>query len=238
MAVSEEPVVYKASDGSEFEDKDKAVKHDALVLAKRDYEQALQTLIRLVAQTQKTADGFPFEPRLLRDYYYISVHGGGVQPRIGKVDFWGHNWSLSDPRGEDAEVQIYRYGENNHGVSQVHRFSELYREEANAHAAWLVKFREWVAEQNRRLLEEESKTPEGKKERYWRWFLESGLYGPQFTAKRLQKVKPLAWADRELWADMKRHGYPDDPSELDDHGRGNWVGIIGQIMIQHGILKG
>lgn len=77
-----------------------------------------------------------------------------------------------------------------------------------------------------------------KKERYWKYFTEPGRlnYGFGITQKRLKKIKDHVMQDVDFWGDMRRHGFPDDPVDLCEHGVSNWVGMIHQIMIERKVI--
>jgi hypothetical protein len=61
MAIKSQPVVFEASDGTEFESSEDAEQYDALILARREYEDARDKFKRVLFCSQKTKDGKPFE---------------------------------------------------------------------------------------------------------------------------------------------------------------------------------
>ena len=82
-------------------------------------------------------------------------------------------------------------------------------------------------------------TDHEKKQRYWEYFTTPGnlKYGFGVTPVRLRKIKHVVMCDVNFWGDMRRHGFPDDPTELSEHGQQNWAGMIHQIMLEMNIIK-
>lgn len=135
MAVKEIKPMYSAR-GREFEDRKEAEAWDALAKAHEDYTQALKTLSRRVAETQRTADGALFD--FSRWSYYAIVYWHGM-PNLCKVDFWGNDFRLDYGSG-DVEL-----GQDRNGTMIWFRVRELYRNEANAERAVLALRDEWIA---------------------------------------------------------------------------------------------
>lgn len=91
------------------------------------------------------------------------------------------------------------------------------------------------------------KTREEMKEIYWKYFLRNPKYwGNGFTKKRLEKIKPVVFADVQFWWDiLDRHmGKDYAPSLLKklnesiyDHCMGNFMGMLMQLFVEHKIIK-
>ena len=76
------PVKYKSSDGQEFETEEQAAYHEELIEAKGQYETARSVYGQRLFESQKTADGHPFQFSILLDYWYVWNYGGF--PRFGQ----------------------------------------------------------------------------------------------------------------------------------------------------------
>ena len=74
MAVTEQAVTYRTSDGMEFKDRGEADMHEAILAANRVYAEARQALVDILAKKVRTADGQVLDLRYLYRYYTID-HG-------------------------------------------------------------------------------------------------------------------------------------------------------------------
>jgi len=149
MRTIKEKTTFKTEDGREFESEKAAKKHEALVVAKRDFEEAKATLGRILAENFATADGYKFEIGL-RDYYWITP-GYFTVPRLLKVDFWGTNWNWEEAPKESTTLVLLSYRDDAGEVmdkSYGRRISidELYAYKDEAEKALLVRQREWLEE--------------------------------------------------------------------------------------------
>jgi hypothetical protein len=157
MGVREIPQTFRTSDGREFTDKGEAERHEALVEAKREYDTARAVLGRRLAETQKTADGRPFEFGVFGDYYFVTEGWSGM-PELLTVSFFGNNFSIDEHR--IAEVVILQRAQGRDRDSE-YRIADLYRGKAaaerallEAQEAWLAKKTAEVAELRSRLIPE------------------------------------------------------------------------------------
>jgi len=88
---------------------------------------------------------------------------------------------------------------------------------------------------------------EGSKHSYWNHYLDNKKYwGQNVTIKRLEKVKPFVWEDRELWVDilLRHSGLKYSPEILQQrkpavykHMIGNLAGMIYQNLLEQKIIK-
>ena len=60
---------FETSVGATFTDKERAASHEELITAKSDYETAKRIYSKLIWNTQKTADGQPFDLGSWHTYY-------------------------------------------------------------------------------------------------------------------------------------------------------------------------
>lgn len=147
MAVKSVPQKFEASDGAIFATAKQAAKHDRLASALRDHEKAMNHLLRVLAESQQTADGVQFEA--MGDYYVI---GGFYWPEMHRVSFYP--WTIGDYEiRPDQVVRLYAYSErkeDRHG----YMISELYRNRSAAEKA--------LREKRKQRLEELEKSIDGK----------------------------------------------------------------------------
>lgn len=146
MAVREVPSVYKASDGKEFDTKEDAERHDAVVTAARKFREARHRLGRVLAEREKTADGHPFEFTVLGDYYYVSPGWGGM-PGLSRVSFyvWSCEFEVDDE--ERVTIRLHKQtGPPYKDSYEEYRIRDLYRDERKAKLALLAAQEEWLRE--------------------------------------------------------------------------------------------
>ena len=153
MTVKQE-VQYKTSDGREFSSESEAQKHDALIVARREYEAALSKLNRLVAETKRTADGELFQFGMWRTYYYITP-GFFDMPALAEVPYLGSNWDLNEY--DDAVEIVTREGTEQRRCE--YRINKLYanktkalRALVEAQAAWLKEREEQISQTKAKVL--------------------------------------------------------------------------------------
>lgn len=131
--MTERQVTYRTKDGAKFASKEEAERHEKLIETKEAYEKARRDYATALFETQKTADGLPFELGAFNKYYYVSnVYWDW--PGLQTVNFY--YWSLDMDERDQA---IIRHREN--GVATAYRINELYAYKRNAEIA-LVKARE------------------------------------------------------------------------------------------------
>lgn len=135
MAIKQVPTRYETSDGREYDTQQEAERHEALITAKREYEHAQKVFGQRLAETQKTADGYPFEFTLLRDYYYITP-GFHEMPALVRVGF--SRWK---------PVQLNEADELVLTSGRLHcRIGDLYRSPRAAEEALLTAQEAWLKE--------------------------------------------------------------------------------------------
>jgi hypothetical protein len=144
MAVSETPVTYRTSDGREFDQKADAERHDALVEARRAYQDAREVFGRLLSAAQLTADGERFDYTRWREYYWITPGWNG-RPELEAVSFgYGTTFGF-DYHSDRPEITVQRGGATRD--TRTYQVSELYSSQAKAEAALLVAAEKWLEEQ-------------------------------------------------------------------------------------------
>lgn len=153
---------FETEDGRKFTDQKAAETHEQIQAAATAYEQAREAFGRVLAESQRTADGFPFEFGL-SDYYYIALWGG--LPTIRRVDFWYRNWSFDyDRENEPAKFCLLHFeGDGGRcGNGQPFRIGDLYRHRANAERALVEAQEKWLAEETERVAEARAKLPNAR----------------------------------------------------------------------------
>lgn len=144
MPISESPVTYQTSDGKSFTDKQDAERHEKLVVATREWEQARTRFGTALAQTQRTADGRLFDWTRWTYYYVAPPHSGwGGGPYLREVSFYVWNCSF-DLDKEEMEIL---YSKDCEKRPVAYRISELYANKDAAERALLTERETWLAEQ-------------------------------------------------------------------------------------------
>jgi hypothetical protein len=146
MAVKEVSVKFKASDGKEFGAKEDAERHDAVVVAAREFGEAKHRLGRVLAEREKTADGKPFEFPMLRDLYYVTPGWSGM-PTLNRVSFYV--WSCEFEIDEHLELVTIRQRKQVGRMSdgervESYRIADLYATEKAANVALLAAQEKWL----------------------------------------------------------------------------------------------
>lgn len=130
MGVNEIPQKYRTSDGREFNTKSEAEQYDAILIARDEYKAAQRKLGLLLVQSQKTADGRPFEFGRWGDYYYINPYFN-EWPTIETVSFWGWRFEFAE---RDGCVLI---SHERNGRWESYRIDALYADKDAAERALL-----------------------------------------------------------------------------------------------------
>jgi hypothetical protein len=146
MAVSEIPVQYRTTDGREFKTPGEAERHEKMLTAYKEYEDARQALGRCIAETQRTADGRLFEFTALRDYWAIWDRWEGI-PRLVRVEFWP--WNLHFEGDRDNFQLKGKLGDHDH----LFRVSDLYANKDAAERALLDVQEKWLADHAEKVSE-------------------------------------------------------------------------------------
>lgn len=121
MPVNKKPAAYETSDGAEFDSEVDAIKHQSLLDAKQAVTAAERTYGTLLAETQKTADGVPFNWNC-RTYWIVGTRYGEPQMEMFEVGS-GCRSSIYDG------VLHLKYGFNPEHSAEV---GELYISKRNA----------------------------------------------------------------------------------------------------------
>lgn len=74
---------FIADDGSKWDTREEAEKHDRFVAAERAYRDAEKAYLRVIFESQKTADGFPLD--LSEWTYYCVIDRIYEPPRIAEI---------------------------------------------------------------------------------------------------------------------------------------------------------
>lgn len=128
------PAKWKATDGREFDSEDAAAKHETFIECQRNYEDARRTFARVVWETQKTADGQPFDVSM-RSYWYV-WEPFNAMPELRTVAFYV--WHLGFDDDDHGRVLSPREENGRQAEGYVsYRISELYHYETNARKALL-----------------------------------------------------------------------------------------------------
>lgn len=142
MTVTKTTPMFKTSDGQEFDDEDAAQRHEEFIEAKKDYEAARQRWTRVLAESQTTADGHPFDFSMMRDYWFVT-RWIGAMPSLQAVSFYIHNCDVND-NDEGSIHQLRDSGRD--GTWIKYRISELYLSKTEATKALVVAQKEHIAE--------------------------------------------------------------------------------------------
>lgn len=139
--MAEEKTVFRTEDGQEFTDKASAERHEKLVAAKAAYEDARQQYAKALAETQFTADGYPFDLNTRHTYYYVTGLWNG-SPEVDSVSFYLWNIDL-DEADRLSVVQWDNRGEASRRVS--YRIDHLYWHKSGAQEEMIREYAEYVA---------------------------------------------------------------------------------------------
>lgn len=155
MSVREE-ITFKSSDGREFDNAVEAQRHDELIVARQEYEQALARMNSLIVKTTRTADGYLCELGIFIDYWYVSPGWSGM-PNLHKVPYLGWNWHLS--YHGDEVVIVHR--ESGRERSDEYAIKDLYRSKKEALAALVKAQEKWLTERQEEVAEITAKVAQG-----------------------------------------------------------------------------
>lgn len=148
MPVKQVPVKYEASDGQEFDTEEEAQTHDDLIKARAEYDTARQNFNRVLARSQKTADGEEFDFSLFRTYYYVTGHYDRM-PWLKSVSFLGWNFEISE---HDDIIEI---SQNEGEMGREHRYpypiNKLWVDKRKANEALINALHSWLDEQRRTI---------------------------------------------------------------------------------------
>jgi hypothetical protein len=143
MSVKQQPRKWAAEDSKEFDTEAEAEAHNELYVARQAFLDAQKAYGRLLAERQKTADGFKFEWSMLRDYYFIREWHHQL-PSMGQVSFYVHDTDVSER--DDCLELIYHGGDPGNRDRHHYRIDQLYAREVNAKKALLVAQERFIEE--------------------------------------------------------------------------------------------
>ena len=115
MKTIEKKTTYRTCDGREFTDQAAAAKHEALVVARREYDAARWNLAKLLAEACTTADGQPFQFGLMLALLLL--------PKLRVTSACGLLFLL----GLERDVGLGRPGRRRHRLGRRHRLDHLGR---------------------------------------------------------------------------------------------------------------
>lgn len=156
MPVKQE-VKFTSSDGREFDNEVEAQRHDELIVAREEYNNALAKMNSLIVKTTRTADGYLCELGIFKDYWYISPGWHGL-PDIRKVPYLGWNWHLS--HHNDQVVIVHR--ESGRDRTDEYAIADLYADKKNALAALVEAQKQWLTERQEEVAETAKKVLAGQ----------------------------------------------------------------------------
>jgi hypothetical protein len=136
---------FEARDGRSFDTEAAAERHEALVAARRAYEEARRAYMEEIAAGLTTKDGHPFEFSCMRLYYFL-VEGFAVKPHLKELQFYLWHCDVDDHDETVIRLQGVQY-----------KISDLYRYRDNACKALVAAQREWLQRQTEELAELEAR---------------------------------------------------------------------------------
>jgi hypothetical protein len=144
MGVTKRPETYSTSDGKEFTDANEAARHEAAVQAVQEFGEARKRLGRLLAGSQRTADGQAFEMGIWRDYYHLAP-GYFDMPALVPVNF---SYQTEFGLDESGAVTLIKTEHDRSGARRdtSYRVSDLYFRREAAEEALLAAQEAWLAE--------------------------------------------------------------------------------------------
>jgi hypothetical protein len=147
------PSKFKASDGREFDTKKEAERHEAVITAVKEYEDAKHRLGRCLAEREKTADGQPFDFAHWGDYFYVTPGYGGM-PGLSRVSFYVWTCTFDVDGLERVTIRQHRQvGPPYQDRVEEYRIRDLYADERAARRALLKAQGEWLTERAKEVAE-------------------------------------------------------------------------------------
>ena len=141
VKIEEQPIKFIASDGHEFLTQQATEQYETIITARDEYKRAKARYGELLAQSQKTADGYRFDMGICRRYYY-PLAPFGQRPCIQQIQSLWHNWTFDIDSYEDDGAVIIRKYENGHEYR--HSIHELYAKWVNAERALVPLVEAWL----------------------------------------------------------------------------------------------
>lgn len=130
MAVTKAPVKFQTEDGRKFDTEEEAKRHEKLATARDAFWAARKTLGRLLAETQRTADGeaFTFD---FHTYYFVTESWSGM-PDVREISFCRYDFDFDD-------TDVFRVIVcDNDAKHREYRITDLYANRSTADRALLV----------------------------------------------------------------------------------------------------
>lgn len=146
--VTKIPQVYRTNDGGEFDTKAAADKHEAMIEAKREFENAQAKFAKAVVGTYKTADGEQFEFRWSQ-YWYIRDSFSFPALHPVRLEGWYDQEFCVDNSGKFFVVE--RSTDRKH--ESRYDVTELYKDERKARAALADAMQERIKQYRQQLAE-------------------------------------------------------------------------------------
>lgn len=137
--------VFKTTDGGEFSTGEEAAKHQAILDAKANWEDACRRYGEALLAAAKTADGEVVELSLMRDYWYVHPGFVGQMPRLLRVSFYRWNCTYDERDGLTIT-------ESTDGRCSHYKVSELYVDRQKARDALYKKQLETIDEFRKEAL--------------------------------------------------------------------------------------
>lgn len=144
--MSKVKAVFKANDDSEHPTAEAAEKRNELLVAKKAFEAAGDSVKRCLGASALTADGQPFEMGRSADYYRVASGHGAFFPQLVKMWIYPHNAHIDADRDSPLCVRWYEHREKGGGDYQSCPISSLYSDKTEARKAWLAACEKHVAE--------------------------------------------------------------------------------------------
>ena len=156
MPIKAKPAQFVASDGKEFASQKEAEAHQELIESASKFDAARRRFYVAVAESQKTADGVPFDLNRWQDYYVLCRHGY-CGPGLRRIMF-GYTTRIELSGDANDQVQLIVMEDANQGKTASFFISDLYFEKEAAHAALAQAIREHIAEKQEELKKLEAGT--------------------------------------------------------------------------------
>lgn len=141
--------VFTTSDGQEFEDQTDAERHEKLIAVKGKFEEAQQEYGITLAETQKTADGFPFELTSYRYYYWIEQYS--VTAFIKEVYFYPRDFAVDFHEYLETDL-VWVIDRAADGQGKRYRIDQLYLKPENAKRELFRVLNEQLQERTKALV--------------------------------------------------------------------------------------
>lgn len=160
MAVKEQPKTFTASDGSEWSTKKEAERHDAVVVANRELEDAKRKFCRAVLATQKTADGEQFDSMRNDNYWSVPWYGCMELVRLDTLWYWTQRFEIDSDSQVTIVVPVRDAPGQGYGREEKiirYRVCDLYANEQAARKELIRRMKQSLEEQAKRIKQIEDR---------------------------------------------------------------------------------